>query len=180
MVGQHKNSGGVLNLSRKKNRLAKAFERIYEEGKYYNCEYLDFDQSKYHLGLNTASDSVVEGFCFTTLEQIHNSCLENCYICTLRIPDDAVVYVDNPRFEMYKSNKVIVEEMTLVRDFKWWHNPAYCAKVLETSPQMIEYLKIDLAAHLDKSGLFLLYSDQIPKTSKNCLQAVKNNGFNLG
>ena len=156
---------------------------------FYKCINKEHKQMgfQWKIGLNIDTNKFYTtgthkaGLYFTNRDRIHNYLTYGNYICTLRIPDEATIVIDDPQGEACRADRLYLEKMTLIKDFEFWSDPEYCAKISPFNPKVSIYFKIDYNLHLDKCGIFLLFAGLSENLNqKKCLQAVKTYGTILG
>lgn len=57
----------------------------------------------------------------------------------VRIPDDAIVYVENDKF---KANKLILGESMAIGDLDAWHDDIFCINAVKQNLRALKYVKI--------------------------------------
>ena len=137
---------------------------------------------KYNPGLNRDTNKFIPygnnlqgGLYFSNYKDIFNSRVFGEYLCEIKIPEDALVYINQNKF---KSDKIIIWDIYPIQDHPVWSQEKYYSKILNSYPMAFIHLKNKSEKICLEMARKWAYSlDYIPNLNPEiCLAAVNKNG----
>jgi hypothetical protein len=156
-----------------------------------NCDYEMFRKHKYGIpakhcecGLRFTNNRCCRnGFYFTDVYNIFDHLRYCSEIATVRIPDDAICYLENNEL---RSDKLILESVEPLQNKNFIKNVDLCLNVVKKNGMLIKYFNKEMLSKntniyveaVKQYGYLIQYiSKEIVKNNMNiCLAAVKQNG----